>query len=109
MLPKRKDGIPLQGITEELWPYIHLSEAMAGRGPCMKNGKVTDADCLVSCGDYLMVVSGKADTITKAKRMTYRNVDQLELPHDVRYRTDIGDMKDQIEQLQDLGYATEWE
>ena len=102
----RKDvrGIPVHGLTDQ--HNLHPCELMAGTAPADVDGKVVDQPCMVTAGDYLLVASGVADTISTAKRRAYRMLKEVEVPNSPFYRTDIGDrLKTQLPDIQKHGYA----
>lgn len=103
---KEVTGFPVWGINDKNRYYIHPAEMMNGTGPV--EGK--EEDMLVSCGDYVLICSGKGDTVDKANENAYKIVDQLVMPNSPIYRTDIGKrVIKQIPILQELGFAEEWE
>jgi phosphoribosylamine--glycine ligase len=106
----RKDvtGIPIYGMTKQNRRWLHPCELMAGTAPVEMDGKILNALCLVSAGDYLLVASGIGDTISAAKGRAYRTIKQLEVPNSPMYRTDIGNrLRKQLPELQKMGYATD--
>ena len=98
-------GIPIRGADD--MKHIHLSEAMIGVTPTMVGDKVVDLPGLVTCGDYVMVVTGTGDTITSARSDCYRAVKKIKIPNNPFYRTDIGAgrMVKQLPILHKMGYA----
>jgi len=102
---KEVTGFPVWGIDDKNRYYIHPAEMMAGVGPV--DGK--DTSMLVSCGDYVLICSGKADTVEKANENAYKVVESLIFPNSPIYRTDIGcRVIEQLPELQKLGYMEEW-
>lgn len=103
-------GMPLYGLTEKNLPHIHPCEMMLGRAPHNTAQGVKDMDCLVTAGDYVMVVTGNGDTVTAARKEVYGIIDKIEMPGDVMYRLDIGSrLKKQLPELQENGYAADME
>jgi phosphoribosylamine--glycine ligase len=99
-------GFPVWGITEKNRRWVHPAEMMSGEATI--DGK--PEPMLVSCGDYVLVVSGVGDTVEKSREKAYKTVDELELPNSPLYRTDIGcRVMKQLPELQDLGFAEEWQ
>lgn len=104
---KEVTGFPVWGITAENRFNIHPAEMMMGEG---FNERGKKEPMMVSAGDYLLVASGTARTVTGAKKRAYGVIDSLEIPNSPMYRTDIGNrLEKQLPKLQSLGYATAWE
>ena len=100
---KEVSGVPVYFSPND---HHHFAEMMLGTAPVIKGNKVIDAPCIVSAGDYLMIVSGTGKTIKAAKLKAYSEVDKIEIPNSPIYRTDIGDrLKVQLIELQKHGYA----
>lgn len=98
-------GFPIWGIDDKNRYYIHPCEMMAGEAPV--NGKWVPS--LVTCGNYTMVVSGKADTVAKSCEKPYKIIDQLTIPNSPMYRTDAGNrVIRQLPELNANGFAEEW-
>lgn len=95
-LAKEIDGIPIHGISSRLWPHVH---------PCqMQQDKMGE---LQTAGDYCMVVTALADTVSGAREAAYRRVDQIHIPGGKAVRDDIGQkLSRKLPILQGLGYAT---
>ena len=98
-------GIPIRGAND--MKHIHLSEAMMGIAPTMVGDKVVDQPGLVTCGDYVMVVTGTGDTITAARKDCYTAVKKVKIPNNMMYRNDIGAgrMKKHLPLLHKMGYG----
>ena len=98
-------GIPVRGADD--MRHIHLSEVMLGTAPTMVGGKVVDQMGLVTCGDYVMVVTGTGDTISSARKDCYTAVKKVKIPNSMFYRPDIGAgrMKRQLPDLHKNGFA----
>lgn len=101
-------GIPVYGITPRMMEHVHMCEMMMGKDlPVERNGTVVREDMPVTAGDYVLVVSGTAETVWDAKRSAYGRLNRLSLPNSPMWRTDIGDrLSKQLPKLQALGYAT---
>ena len=98
-------GVPVYGF--ELSEDIHPCEMMASVCPTEIDGKVVDAPCMATAGDYVLVATGTGSTISSARGKAYRTLKKLSIPNSPMYRTDIG--KRLLRQLPDLnkhGYAT---
>ncbi len=90
-------GFPIYGLETPLSPNLHPCEVIRG-----KEGK-----CLSTAGSYVMVCTGKGDTITTATENAYEAVSEICIPGGMLYRTDIGArLKKQLPKLQKHGYAT---
>lgn len=98
-------GIPIRGAND--LQHVHLSEAMIGMAPTMVGDKVAEVQGLVTCGDYVCVVTGTGDTITQARKDAYTAVKKIKIPNSMFYRPDIGAgrMKKQLPILHARGYA----
>lgn len=100
-------GFPVWGINAGNRYNIHPAEMMLGEG---YNEKGQKEPMLVSAGDYLLIATGTASTVSRAKKRAYGVIDQLEIPNSPMYRTDIGDrLEKQLPKLQRLGFAEGWE
>jgi phosphoribosylamine---glycine ligase len=100
---KEVSGVPVYFEPNE---HHHLAELMLGEAPIIDGNKVVDKPCLVSAGDYLMIVSGTGKTVKQAKLKAYVEVDKIEIPNSPIYRVDIGDrLKTELVDLQKHGYA----
>lgn len=99
-------GIPIRGGDD--LEHVHLSEAMLGNAPVMVGDKSVRLPTLVTCGDYVAVVTGTGKTITEARRVAYNAAKKMrKTPNSPFYRPDIGAgrMKQQLPELLRLGYA----
>lgn len=104
---KEVNGVPIYGMTEEMAPCIHPCEVMQGEAPHEVDGKIVSKPCLVTAGDYVLVASGKGQTVKESKKAAYRRLEQLSLPASPGWRTDIGNrLKKQLPKIQSMGYAT---
>jgi phosphoribosylamine--glycine ligase len=100
-------GVPIYGLDEKTWPWVGACQLMAGSAPFEKEGKFSTQPCIVSAGDYLMVVSANGETVSRAKERAYKRVEKFTIPNSLMYRTDIGmRLKKQLPELQANGYAT---
>jgi phosphoribosylamine--glycine ligase len=100
-------GAPIYGLeNNRLQPHVHFCEVMWGEAPCDRDGKISTQPCVVTAGDYVLVVSATGDTVYEAKQTCYRRLKQISLPNSPMYRTDIGDrLAKQLPKLQEHGFA----
>ena len=106
---KEVSGFPVWGITRKNRAHIHPAEMKMGNAPCLEKGAITNRDMMVTAGDYVLVASGTADTVSSAAERAYAVVKELDIPNSPMYRTDIGQrLQSQLPKLQALGYATAW-
>ena len=98
-------GLPIRGADD--MEHIHFGEVMIGEAPTMVGDKVCMLPGPVTCGDYVMVVTGTGSTISQARRDAYAAVKKVKVPNSPFYRPDIGAgrMKKQLPELHKLGYA----
>jgi phosphoribosylamine--glycine ligase len=98
-------GIPISGAMDN---RVHLSQVMMGKAPRMVGDKIAEnMNGYVTCGDYVMIVTGLGDTINKARKDAYDMVDKIKIPNSLFYRQEIGAgrMKKHLPMLHNLGYA----
>jgi len=104
-------GFPIYGLNDEN-PYrdnLHPGELMFDKAPMELDGKINDAPCFVSCGNYLLVASGSGESVSDARKWAYKAVDSIDIPNSIGYRTDIGlKLSKVIPDLQEMGYAKSW-
>ena len=98
-------GFPIWGASD--LERVHFSEVMLGETPLISNGKMIKIPGPVTCGDYVLVVTGVGSTISAARRDVYTAVKKIKVPNSLFYRPDIGAgrMKKQLPILHKLGYA----
>lgn len=105
----RKDvvDIPIYGLRPDLLPHIHPTGIKLGTAPQKIAGKIVDAPCWVTAGDYVLIATGVGDSVTKAREKVYRVLDNLkDTPNNPFWRTDIGRrLAKQLPRLQANGYA----
>jgi phosphoribosylamine--glycine ligase len=100
-------GIPIYGIKPGMWEHLHPCEMMLDTAPNDVGGKIVNMPMPCTAGDYVMVMTAVADTISQAKETVYRRLKRLVIPNSPMYRTDIGDrLSKQLPLLQAKGYAT---
>lgn len=103
-------GFPVWGITEKNRYNFHPAEMQLGTAPELVNGKLTQKPMLVSCGNYVFIVSGNGPGVNTASQCAYKNLDDFIVPNSPIVRNDIGQrLQKQLPKLQALGYATQWE
>lgn len=86
---KEVSGIPVYNATD--MEHVHLCEVMlADDVPVQIGDKIVRMPHYATCGDYVAVVTGVADTITGARRSAYGAVRKVKMPTQAFYRTDIG-------------------
>ncbi len=105
---KEVTGIPIYGISAPLWDHLHPCEMMmADKVPCEVENGIAYLPTPVTAGDYVLVMSASAGTVSGATRMAYRRLGALIVPNSPMYRTDIGKrLKKQLPLIQSHGYAT---
>lgn len=102
------EGNPISGL-DDVMDDVHLVNAMVGRGPMMKDGKIVDGRTFQTTGGYVLVATGLGKTVEKARKAVYGTVDRIKFA-DMGYRNDIGaKLGDCLPELHRLGYATEME
>jgi phosphoribosylamine--glycine ligase len=95
-LSKEIDGIPIHGITDRLMPHLHPCQIRRGN-----NGTE-----LETAGDYVMVLTAQADTVSGARHTAYDRVKKIWIPGGVSVRIDIGErLSKELPELQAHGYA----
>lgn len=102
---KQVEGIPLKRIPDG--DRFHPSDVMMGDRPACVGGKWIRVPCLVSCGDYIGIVTGRGDTINGARRQAYSGVKTFKMPNNPQWRWDIGagKLRKTLPQIQKHGYA----
>jgi phosphoribosylamine--glycine ligase len=105
------EGIPLYGMDDanEYRDYLSPCDVMEGTAPTMEGETIVDKRQMVSTGDYLLVASGCADTVTGAIKDAYKAIDSVEIPNSIGYRTDIGKrLSTDLPILQAQGFCGDW-
>jgi phosphoribosylamine---glycine ligase len=101
---KAVTGIPVYGLERQ--PNLHPCELMAGSAPTDVDGKVTEAPCMVTAGDYLLVGTGTGDSVRSSASRAYSALKKVQVPNSPFWRPDIGQrLKKQLPILQAHGYA----
>ena len=100
-------GAPIYGVeNNRLAPHVHFCEAMMSDAPCQEGDKIITKSCVVTAGDYVLVISAIGDTVYEAKQTAYRRLKKIQIPNSPMYRTDIGDrLARQLPKLQEHGFA----
>lgn len=102
---KEVTGIPMYGLKRQQ-PNLHLCEVMAGKAPMDVAGQVTEAPCLVTAGDYLLVATGTGESVRSSASRAYSALKKVKTPNSPFWRPDIGvRLKTQLPLLQAHGYA----
>jgi phosphoribosylamine--glycine ligase len=106
---KEVTGIPIYGLTPATLSEVHLCEAMMGEAPQEMGGKIVEAPCIVTAGDYVLVATGVSETVRGARYQSSRILDRVKIPNSPFWRPDIGmRLKKHLPQLQKHGYATQF-
>ena len=103
---KHNTGYPIFDLCEEDGTKnIHFSEIKTGYCPD-DNGKNT-TPCLVTCGSYVMTVSGIGKTVCDAKDMAYKTYKKkVHMINSPMVRDDIGEkLEEMLPILQKNGYC----
>lgn len=96
-------GIPIYCNQSE---NIHPCELMAGTASHLIGNKLVDLPTWVSAGNYLLVATGLAKTVSGSARKAYEVIKEISIPNSPGYRVDIGDrIKKELPELQKLGYC----
>lgn len=80
---------PVYGVPTDP-ARVAWQQAKAGRWPVVKGKKLDTQLGVVTAGNYPMVAMGTGRTVSKAAKAAYEIADQLKLPSNLMYRTDIG-------------------
>lgn len=107
--PHRKwSGFPIAGVPWDDTRGVSWQQVMDGRVPRMSGGRIRDVPMVLTAGVRPLVVTGTGRMVRDAQKVAYALTDRISWPSNVMYRTDIGDrLKDQLPDLQKLGYAKE--
>jgi phosphoribosylamine---glycine ligase len=93
-LAKEMDGLPIFGLTDRLWPHVHLCQARLEKGQ------------IQTAGDYVLVATAASNTVSQARQAAYARVKQISIPGGMSVRDDIGErLSKQLPELQKHGYA----
>lgn len=100
---KESLNIPIYGMDLPLSPHQHPCEVMMGSSPD-KNGDHKEQ--VVTAGNYVCVISGSGDNVSLSRDTVYKNLEKINIPGGMFYRTDIGcRLKKQLPKLHKFGYA----
>src|SRR5260221_4371517 len=101
-------GVPVYGVTSKNEDNIHPCMMMWGAAPQMLSGRIVQAPCLLTAGDYVLVATGTGSSVRPALRSAYRVLKTLEVPCNPGWRTDIGKrLTQQLPEWQKHGDETE--
>lgn len=102
-------GTPIYGAELPLDKYFHPCEVMLGEASHENNGKIKDEECFLTAGSYVANITGTGETVCDACEIAYSNLEKINVPGGMLYRTDIGArLEKQLPKLQKFGYAKEW-
>ena len=106
---KEVSGIPVYGATDR--ERVHLSMVCLSENvPTQVDDKVVRMPGLVSCGDYIAVVSGLGENIPGSRKSAYAAARKVKMPIKPFYRLDIGDPNSKrmqhLPDAQKHGFAT---
>ena len=98
-------GHPIYGL-DKISSGVHLAQAMAGEAPHQIGGKIVDAPCALTAGDYVLIACGTGATVRAARSGAYRVLDKIKVPNGPFWRIDIGKrLQKELPMLQAKGYA----
>lgn len=96
-------GTPVYGMKSDA---LHPCEMMQTNCPMQVKGRIVNAPCMATAGDYVLVATGVGDTIRSARAKSLRELEKLSVPCSPFWRNDIGGrLKKQLPELQKSGYA----
>ena len=110
IVKKHNTGYPIFDMTEEDGcENIHFSEVKCGYMPDDK-GNLKDP-CLVTCGSYVLTVSGTGKTVSEAKCDVYKTIDKkVNMINSFMIRDDIGEkLEGMLPKLHKNGYCKDVE
>jgi phosphoribosylamine-glycine ligase len=103
---KENTGYPIFDMEEEEGTKnIHFSEVKRGFCPDEKGKHKTP--CLVTCGSYVLTVSGTGSTVCEARKDAYKNIKKkVNMINSFMVRDDIGEkLEDMLPELKAMGYC----
>ena len=101
--PEMVEGNPIKGL-EDTWNDMHLSSAMIGRGPKMKDGKVQDGPVYQTTGEWVACATGLGKTVTQARKRVYGTIGEVHFSN-MGYRDDIGEkLQKALPKMHSAGY-----
>lgn len=110
--PKGKDpmntwsGYPISGISSGSRASLHFQQVMVGEAPVLKDGKVERVSKILTAGNYVLVASGTARTVSRAADRAYETAWGVKWPSNIMFRTDIGKrLEEELPLLQAMGFA----
>jgi phosphoribosylamine--glycine ligase len=102
-------GVPIYGVTEARKSNIHPCCVMQGTAPVDRDGEVVTEGCWLTAGDYVLVTTGVADTVSAAASKAHRLAERIAIPASAFRRVDIGrHLAKDLPLLHKHGYATTW-
>lgn len=102
-------NVPIYGVTPRNEDSIHYCEVMQGEAPAETDGTIKARQMKVTAGDYVMVCTGTARTVSDAAKAAYRVVDKINIPGNMMYRNDIGrKLARCLPKVQSHGFAAGW-
>jgi phosphoribosylamine--glycine ligase len=105
--PENMIGVPIMGVEPSMVPHLHPCGVMLGEAPQDVDGKVLDLPCWLTAGDYVLVATGVADSISLARAKAYRILEKIRVPASPFWRPDIGQrLKKQLPEIQRHGFAS---
>jgi phosphoribosylamine---glycine ligase len=103
---KETIGMPVYGLTGNLWEHVHPCEMACLPRPEMIAGSLVEVPGPVTAGEYVLVMTAVADTVKDASLTAYRRLKRLTIPGSQMYRTDIGKrLRAELPKLQAHHYA----
>lgn len=101
-------GYPIYGL-DDVGNDVHLCEVMMGNAPVLRDGQVVNERMVVTAGDYILVATGKANTVEKSAEKAYGVVDKISIPNSLIVRDDVGErLEKELPILQGYGYCTDF-
>lgn len=101
-------GLPIYGITDKNDKHIQPQSMMLDELLLEEETGIVETTGPVTAGDYVAIVVDTGKTVTEAQENVYAIVNEISIPNKI-YRSDIGDrVKEQLPELQKMGYATSW-
>ena len=105
---RETENVPIYGVTPKNRKHIAPQSVKVTTMPQMDGDTVIDGEMWATAGDYLAVVTGTGRSVKQAAERAYGVVKELDIS-DVIYRDDVGEkLKDEIPDLQKLGYAVDF-
>jgi phosphoribosylamine--glycine ligase len=100
-------GVPILGVTPAMAHSLHPCSVMQGTAPQDVNGRVVEAPCWLTAGDYVLVATGTGASVRQARGRAYRILETIRAPASPFWRPDIGQrLKKQLPEIQKHGFAS---